>query len=288
MNTERFEYLKLAHLITASTNVETVIAAAEKIRLYVEDGPYTASPIEDRKALLSAFLNKVVISHPYKGLIKFIPYGFQIDYFRTLIESGNKAVIVATSRNMGLTNCMAVYASFEATTKPDQNILVLSDSLKTAGSLLDCIKIALYGSPDIVAMNKLSITFKNGSQIVARATGASALRAQSPTHILIDNAAYVSYKSLSETLDVIVSEGKFKNGTKLVVQSTPKFAEGPFYQLFINQHPDFEQLRFQWSDHPDRDTVWAAQTRAELGQLEFAINHEAQFISRISEPISDI
>jgi hypothetical protein len=280
MTNEKIEYLKLAHMISGSSDIDVVLAVSERIRLYVETGNY--SPVEDRKSSLCAFLTNVMIPSRGSGYIKFEPYQFQSDYFSKLLETQNKPVVIASSRNMGLTLCLNLYALFEASTKPDQTILVLSSSLAHAGSQIDQMKQIMYGDGGTLEVTKYSIKFPNGSRIIARTVGPLTMSSILPTHILIDNAEAVSYKALKEFIYNTIREEMLFRTAKIVVQGTPRFTEGPYYELCMNNHPDFVQLRYKWTDHPNRDEKWADVMRQELGPIIFANEHECQFVEGLS------
>ncbi len=271
--------LETAKLLSNTNDIDRIIEVANKIRAYLKFGPpVPAIDILD-------FAKKCVIQHPMRGAIQFLTYPFQEDALN-LLAANHKFTLLNTSRQMGMTTLLAVYALFEAATKPNQAIMIVSNRLASAVEIMDRIRFAMTGSslmlPSVVELNKTTISFNNGSRIFARAASADAVKGCTLTHILIDQAAFISYKifdsfwlSIQPCLSV---------GSKVVVQSTPRYAEGKFYDMCrMAPQNGAHYMVVPWHKHPERNEAWAEPYRQNLGERAWRSEFECEFILPESE-----
>lgn len=115
----------------------------------------------------------VKIQHPIHGMLPLILYPFQhgmIDAYHNHTKS-----VILISRQMGKTQTAAAYLLWFAMFKPDQTILIAANVLRQALEIMYRIQTSYEECPDFikagcVEYNKSSITFDNGSRIIAQAT----------------------------------------------------------------------------------------------------------------------
>jgi hypothetical protein len=264
------DYIDIAARLTGSNNIDIIIDAAQKIMVFAQPCAY-AKPTN-----LTDFAATCAVMHPVLGAVPFLPYPYQRDLMKSL--EGNKPLTMLThSRQMGTSTTLGVYALWEAVSKPNQMIIVGSERLAMSLDMLARIKIMIENSkmemPEITTYNKSGIEFINGSRILARAITETALRGVRPTHLIIDNAAYISYKTLEDFWTSLLPH---RREIKIVMASTPRLAEGPFFRLWDSNIPD-EKIHISWDKHPGRDNVWANQQRQVLSPTAFSQEHEALF-----------
>lgn len=280
----KIEYLRLAKELTGSTDLDELFTSASRIAQYVANVPEVEKPLPLDILTFAQRCKPLWSSNPASSLVL---YNFQREYLEKLERAEQNIMLAAFGRQLGSTLMLLIYALFEATQKADQTIVLLSNTLQQVAQEFDNLK-SLGGDnvlPKMVESNRLTIVFENGSRIIGRAATTSAIRGLRPTHLLIDNAAYISYKSLAEILDNVV----IRSGVRLVVQSTPKFAEGPFYKLYAST-VEAQRVHYTWNDHPERDSQWRERTVDLMGIRAFRNEMEAEFQCppvRTSLPTSD-
>ena len=261
---------------------------------------YTPDTIEDFKNCadpatgpLYFMENHVKIQHPTKGGINFEPFSYQLE----LIENYNnyRYSINMLGRQMGKTTVAAGYLLWYAMFKPDSTILVAAHKQAGAQEIMQRIRYAYESVPDhiragVTEYNKGSITFDNGSRIVASTTTENTGRGMSLTLVYLDEFAFVPpriaaefWTSLSPTL---------ATGGKCIITSTPNSDEDTFAMIWNQANKLFDEygneqevgingfkpMLARWDEHPDRDATWATEERGRIGEERFRREHECEFI----------
>jgi hypothetical protein len=240
------------------------------------------------------FMEKyMMIQHPTKGAIKFIPFDYQIDLIKNYNE--HRYSINMLGRQMGKTTVAAGYLLWYAMFVPDSTILVAAHKQTGASEIMQRIRYAYENTPDhiragVTEYNKGSITFDNGSRIVSTTTTENTGRGMSISLIYLDEFAFVRntiakefWAALSPTLST---------GGKCIVTSTPSSDEDTFAEIWkaANKTYDefgnetavgvngFKAMFAKWDQHPDRDQKWADAERSRIGDERFRREHECEFI----------
>jgi len=261
---------------------------------------YTPDTIEDFKNCadpatgpLYFMENHVKIQHPTKGGINFEPFSYQLE----LVENYNnyRYSINMLGRQMGKTTVAAGYLLWYAMFKPDSTILVAAHKQAGAQEIMQRIRYAYESVPDhiragVVEYNKGSISFDNGSRIVASTTTENTGRGMSLTLVYLDEFAFVPpriaaefWTSLSPTL---------ATGGKCIITSTPNSDEDTFAMIWNQANKLFDEygneqdvgingfkpMLAKWDEHPDRDATWATEERGRIGEERFRREHECEFI----------
>lgn len=239
--------------------------------------------------------NFMYIQHPTKGRMLFEPFDYQLD----LIHNYNnfRRSINMLGRQMGKTTVAAGYLLWYAMFNPDSEILIASNKGKNASDIMRRVRYAYESCPDHIRAgateyNKGSISFDNGSRIVAETTTETTGRGMSISLVYLDEFAFVKstiaqefWTSLSPTLST---------GGKCIVTSTPNSDEDQFatiwrqanrvFDEYGHEYPDgvgingFRGYKAIWDAHPDRDEEWARQERASIGEDRFKREHCCEFI----------
>jgi len=239
--------------------------------------------------------NFMWIQHPTKGSMLFEPYEYQLD----LIENYNqhRKSINMLGRQMGKTTVAAGYLLWYAMFRPDSEILVASNKGKNAADIMRRIRYAYEHCPDHIRAgtseyNKGSISFDNGSRIVAETTTETTGRGMSISLVYLDEFAFVKtgiasefWTSLSPTL---------ATGGKCIITSTPNNDEDIFANIWRQAENIFDEFGNEldggvgrngfksyiakWDQHPDRDEAWANEERSSIGIERFKREHECEFI----------
>ncbi len=243
--------------------------------------------------------NFVKVQHPVKGMVPLILYPYQLEMIKAIHEH-RKSVMLA-ARQLGKTTVAAAYLLWYAMFNEDKTILIAANKLAQALEIMQRIKVAYEGCPDHIRAgvrkyNEGSMTFDNGSRIVAQATTPNTGRGMSISLLYCDEIAFAPpnmveamFTSLSPTL---------ATGGKAIITSTPKTDTDLFHRIWAGANdntdeygnPDPNCLNGEgkngyfpfsaiWSDHPDRDQAWADAEEATIGRAKFEQEHLCKFVS---------
>lgn len=238
----------------------------------------------------------VKVQHPKLGQIPLKLYKFQ----RTVVEAFHRHRFVCTmqGRQQGKTTTAAAYLLWRAMFCPDSTILIVANTYAQALEIMERIRFAYENLPDhiragVTEYNKGTISFDNGSRIIARATSPNAARGLSVTLLFWDEAAFVPrniqdafYTSMAPTLST---------GGSAIISSTPNSDEDQFAQIwkgaidntdeYGNPTPDgtgkngYYAIKVPWWEHPERDEAWAESFRNQLGLARFKQEFECEFVT---------
>lgn len=237
--------------------------------------------------------NFMKIQHPTKGGIQFQPFDYQIDLIKNYNEY--RYSINMLGRQMGKTTVAAGYLLWYAMFIPDSTILVASNKGDGASEIMQRIRYAYENCPDHIRAgateyNKGSLTFDNGSRIVASTTTENTGRGMSLTLVYLDEFAFVPpriaaefWTSLSPTLST---------GGKCIVTSTPNNDDDTFASIWyqanktVDEYGNEQEVGINgfrgylatWEQHPERDEEWAEAERGRIGEERFRREHECEFI----------
>lgn len=240
------------------------------------------------------FIRKYVyIQHPLKGRILFDLYGYQKDCIKNFEE--HQYNIILKGRQIGLSTAVAAYALWMMLFYKDRNVLVIATKQDTAKNLVTKVRYAYEHLPIWLQVpctenNKLSLRFKNGSQIKATTAAGDAGRSEALSLLILDEAAFI--KNADEIWTA--AHPTLSTGGKAIVISTPNGVGNFFHKKYSQaiQHigeskfsPDgeteaykFNAIKLDWKVHPERDEEWYKRTLAALGPREFRQEYEAEFI----------
>jgi hypothetical protein len=287
MNDAYLRLLDVAKSLTGSSDIDVLIEAANKIaeamgtdlRLmdqisnYVETGRVFGT--------LADFLKLCPIQHPQQGMIPFTPYPFQEKIAEKLGEQ--KITLVNHGRQMGITTLLAGFSLYTAVELNDQAILIVDRNFNSGMELLQRIYFMYDNTkmllPKLTVRNKSEMHFDNGSKIMVRACNGHAARGLSLTHLIIDQAAYISHKIGNEFMQSVYPT--LATGGKLIMSSTPGDCEGIFFDTWHNTDLVAERIHTTWRDHPHRDEAWANGYRSQLGEMRFRKEFDAEFVKPV-------
>jgi hypothetical protein len=190
------------------------------------------------------------------------------------------------------TTVAAGYLLWYAMFRPDSTILVASNKGKNANEIMQRVRYAYENIPDHIRAgateyNKGSLSFDNGSRIVAETTTETTGRGMSISLVYLDEFAFVRpgiarefWTSLSPTL---------ATGGKCIITSTPNSDDDTFATIWRQANNTFDEHGNEledgvgvngfkpymaiWDQHPDRDQAWADEEMASIGEERFKREH---------------
>ena len=228
------------------------------------------------------FLGKYgIIQHPVKGKVNFNLYDFQEKSLKSFMKHDYNIVLKA--RQLGLSTLTAGYALWMMTFQQDKNILVIATKQETAKNLVTKVRVMHANLPawlkqPCVEDNKLSLRYKNGSQIKAVASSEESGRSEALSLLIIDEAAFI------DKIDTIwgAAQQTLATGGRALVISTPNGVGNFFHKTWVgaeNGTNDFNFIKLHWSVHPEREQEWRDEQDKLLGPSLAAQECDCDFIT---------
>ena len=195
------------------------------------------------------------IQHPTRGRIPFKLYPFQEKSLEDL--SDHDYNIILKSRQLGISTLSAGYSLWLMLFQEDKNVLVIATKQEVAKNLVTKVRemhnyLPSWLKGTTVEDNKLSLRFKNGSQIKAVSSSGDAGRSEALSLLVIDEAAFI------DKIDEIWASAQqtLATGGKAIILSTPNGTGNFFHKTWVAAEEGrnkFNTIRLHWSLHPERD-----------------------------------
>ena len=228
------------------------------------------------------FLKKYcVIQHPIRGKVPFHLYDFQEKTIEDFVQ--HRFNIILKARQLGISTITAGYSLWMMTFHQDENILVIATKQDTAKNLVTKVRVMHANLPSwlkqkCVEDNKLSLRYKNGSQIKAVSSGEDSGRSEALSLLVLDEAAFIDkiepiWAAASQTLST---------GGQCIALSTPNGVGNWFHRTWMDAEDglnDFNFIKLFWDLHPERDQEWRAEQDKLLGPSLAAQECDCDFIT---------
>lgn len=221
------------------------------------------------------------IQHPKRGKIKFDLYDFQEDVLQDFLD--HQYNIVLKSRQLGISTLIAGYSLWLMLFGSDKNILVIATKQDTAKNLVTKVRTMYDNLPSwlkttVVEHNKLSLRFKNGSQIKAVSAASDSARSEALSLLVIDEAAFI------EGIDEIWASAQqtLATGGQAIINSTPNGVGNFYHKQWISAQEgnnSFNTIFLPWTVHPERDQAWRDEQTRNLGEDLAKQECDADFLS---------
>jgi len=201
-----------------------------------------------------------IIQHPQRGKIPFNLFPFQE---KTLSDFYNFDYnIILKSRQLGISTLCAGYALWLMIFFSDKNVMVIATKQDTAKNLVTKVRVMWQNLPSWLKgtepdeHNKLSMRFKNGSQIKAVTTSSDTGRSEALSLLIVDEAAFID--NIREIWGG--SQQTLATGGKAIILSTPNGTGNFFHETWedaeLNPKTRFHPIKLHWTVHPERNQAW--------------------------------
>ena len=174
-----------------------------------------------------------MIQHPIKGKIPFYLYDFQEKVIEDFMQYDYNVILKA--RQLGISTLTAGYSLWMMTFHNDKNILVIATKQDTAKNLVTKVRVMHANLPSwlkqpCVEDNKLSLRYKNGSQVKAISSREEAGRSESLSLLILDEAAFI------ERIDSIWASAQqtLATGGRCIALSTPNGVGNWFHKTWVD------------------------------------------------------
>ena len=222
-----------------------------------------------------------IIQHPIKGKIPFALYDFQEETLKEVL--GSKYNIILKARQLGISTLTAAYSLWLMTFHADKNILVLATKQDTAKNLVTKIRVMHANLPTwlkqpCVEDNKLSLRYKNGSQVKAVSSSEDSGRSEALSLLVIDEAAFI------DKIDTIwaAAQQTLSTGGQCIALSTPNGVGNWFHRTWVDAEEKtngFNPIRLHWTVHPERDEEYRKEQDSLLGPALAAQECDCDFLT---------
>lgn len=221
-----------------------------------------------------------IIQHPTKGKIYFHLYPFQEQVLRDL--QNNRYSIILKSRQLGISTLSAGFALWNMLFKQDFNILVIATTQDVAKNLVTKVRVMHENLPiwlkgKSTEDNKLSLRFKNGSQIKAVSSTGTSGRSEALSLLIVDEAAFI--RNIDELWNS--AQQTLATGGGCIALSTPNGTGNWFHQVWVDAESggQFKPIKLHWTVHPERNESWRIEQTELLGEKGAAQECDCDFIT---------
>ena len=221
------------------------------------------------------------IQHPTRGRIPFHLYPFQEKSLESLADFDYN--IILKSRQLGISTLSAGYSLWLMLFQEDKNVLVIATKQEVAKNLVTKVRemhnyLPSWLKGTTTEDNKLSLRFKNGSQIKAVSSSGDAGRSEALSLLVIDEAAFI------DKIDTIWASAQqtLATGGKAIILSTPNGTGNFFHKTWVaaeESRNKFNTIRLHWKMHPEREQDWRDEQEQLLGAKMAAQECDCDFIS---------
>ena len=221
-----------------------------------------------------------IIQHPTKGKMYFQLYPFQEDALHTLRD--NRYNVILKSRQLGISTLSAGFILWNMLFKQDFNVLVIATTQEVAKNLVTKIRVMHENLPSwlkgkATEDNKLSLRFRNGSQVKAVSSAGTAGRSEALSLLVIDEAAFI------RNIDEIWASAQqtLATGGGGIALATPNGTGNWFHKTWVDAEAGigFTPTRLHWTVHPERSDKWRQEQTELLGEKMAAQECDCDFIS---------
>jgi terminase large subunit-like protein len=228
------------------------------------------------------------IQEPIRGRILFDLFQYQENAIHDFED--HLYNIILKGRQIGISTAVAAYALWMMLFHSDRNVLVIATKEKTAKNLITKVRFAFDNLPvwlqvPCVEKNKLSLRFKNGSQIQASTAADDAGRSEALSLLVMDEAAFI--KNAKEIW--VAALPTLSTGGRAIVISTPNGVGNFFHKTYSDAVQEIEQniagdkgkfhpIKLDWRVHPNRDQAWRDKMGELQGPREARQEYDAEFI----------
>ena len=221
-----------------------------------------------------------IIQHPTRGKMYFNLYEFQEQTLNELKD--HRYNIILKSRQLGISTLTAGYSLWCMLFKSDYNVLVIATKQDVAKNLVTKVRVMHDNLPSwlrgkTLEDNKLSLRFKNGSQIKAISSKGDAGRSEALSLLVMDEAAFI------DKIDDIwtAAQQTLATGGGAIMLSTPNGTGNLFHKTWCDAEAGgrFNPIKLHWTVHPERDENWRVEQTQLLGEKAAAQECDCDFIS---------
>jgi hypothetical protein len=192
------------------------------------------------------------------------------------IIHNNRRVILMEGRQQGKTTTSAAYILWYTLFQANKTVAILANKATAAREVLDRYQTMYELLPSwmqqgVTGWNKGDIELENGSKVFTAATTASGIRGKSVNMLYVDEAAIIPNNVAEQFFTSVYPTISAGQTTKILLSSTP-LGYNHFWKYWTDAEKGrngFVPLYIPYWEIPGRDEAWAAEQKAQLGELKY-------------------
>ena len=192
------------------------------------------------------------------------------------IIHSNRRVILMEGRQQGKTTTSAAYILWYTLFQANKTVAILANKATAAREVLDRYQtmyelLPRWMQQGVTGWNKGDIELENGSKVFTAATTTSGIRGKSVNMLYVDEAAIIPNNVAEQFFTSVYPTISAGQTTKILMSSTP-LGYNHFWKYWTDAEKGrngFVPLFIPYWEIPGRDEAWAAEQKAQLGELKY-------------------
>lgn len=235
----------------------------------------------------------VKIPHPVSSSV----YPEIRSYQKNMIDiyNHNQYVVGLAARQMGTTMTTLSYLLWKFIFNPDKSVLLASNTMRSAEDLLNRMMFSYDSLPNfmkigITSKNKNTVTFGNGSKIIAISINSKSLRGVTLTDVYCDNFSYTDQSKAIDFYHSIIPCVANSPDSLVILTSTANLESDLFAKIWIESIKNgygrvgpngYYAFKITWTADPNNDNSFKERMVKMMGELHFRKEYECEFITEV-------
>jgi hypothetical protein len=195
--------------------------------------------------------------------------------------------IFVSPRQSGKTITSSIFLLWYLLFNFEKNAMIMANIGDTAAELMDKIKVIMKGlpfflKPGLIVYNVMTMKFDNGCRIMAKTTTKTSSIGYTIHMLYMDEFAHINPNFINQFFKSVYPTISSSQISRVIITSTPN-GMNKFWELYkgaIEGENEFNPIRVEWWQIPNRDEEWKRREIAALGSEEdFNQEYGCQFLS---------
>lgn len=185
----------------------------------------------------------------------------------------SRDTLLLKGRQVGATEVASALAIHTARTVAGSTSAIISPSQRQSSEVTVRARLGLWALGETLRQDSVSLLrLANGSRIISLPGSARGIRGYSCELVILDEASWLSSETVAAARPLTAA-----TGGRLIIQSTPGSAVGPFYELATNPPEGWAFLTVKSDEVPTISAAFLERERREMAPDLYAQEYEAEF-----------
>lgn len=193
--------------------------------------------------------------------------------------------ILMASRQTGKTTTISAFFAWYLCFHTDRNLLIIANKQQTTSEIVDKVVQVFRGlpfflKPGIRSIQALGLRLDNGCNLYSQATTKTTSIGFTIHVLYIDEFAHIHPKTVRSFWRSVYPTLSSSRISQCIISSTPDGMDNLFYEIWDKANKganSFVYKRVDYWEVEEHDDAWAAKTKADFGEEEFAQEFELSF-----------
>ena len=195
--------------------------------------------------------------------------------------------IVLASRQMGKTVTASIFNAWYLTFNTDKNTLLLANKSDSTKEIIDKAKtvvenLPFFMKPGIIKYDVMNVRCDNGCRLMGQSTTAKSGIGFTIHNLYLDEFAHIHPSIADSFYENVYPTLSASKVSRITITSTPN-GFNKFYEIYAAAERgdnEYNAMRIDWWEHPDRDDAWYERELGNLGSIEaFNKQYGNEFVS---------